>query len=418
MVELFSKIETYQFFRERSQNLQQKIRAFSDEKIMTTDFNEWENYLYSQFELSPLILYMENISQTMHETSIKQYNPMGGRFPYEKDYFDVEAYGITYIIPFDGSEVILQLAPSRRILMKFEADSITPPHDDVCGSLIITMQFLKRDMKDKENVQAYVASQFQREFSSYIQMIESVNGEVNSYNNSLKSLILGELKKRKEKANDYIQMSEMLNIPLSLKNGAPNTIPIPLQRVKRIPPAIPQRNPTPTEYSISEINYTNIISIIDSACSSMEATASTFCKLNEEEIRDFILATLNTHYDGQASGETFRKNGKTDIIILFENKAAYIGECKIWHGISQFSEAISQLFGYTTWRDTKTSLIIYNKTNKDFRSIRDSINNWLKSNCLKYNSSSANTWQCIFRRNDESAETIAVNISVYDLFIH
>ena len=37
-------------------------------------------------------------------------------------------------------------------------------------------------------------------------------------------------------------------------------------------------------------------------------------------------------YHEAATGETFCKLDKTDILIEFENKAAFIGECKIWHG--------------------------------------------------------------------------------------
>lgn len=69
-----------------------------------------------------------------------------------------------------------------------------------------------------------------------------------------------------------------------------------------------------------------------------------------EVITPHLLATLNTHYD-QATGETFRKIGKTDILIEFDNKAAFIGECKIWHGEKVFQDAIQQVLNYSTWRD-------------------------------------------------------------------
>ena len=64
------------------------------------------------------------------------------------------------------------------------------------------------------------------------------------------------------------------------------------------------------------------------------------------------------------TGETFRKKGKSDIHIMFENKAAFIGECKIWHGIKNFKEAVEQLFSYSTWRDTKTAIIVFKWTKK------------------------------------------------------
>lgn len=82
-----------------------------------------------------------------------------------------------------------------------------------------------------------------------------------------------------------------------------------------------------------------------------------FINLLDEELRNIILSNLNTHYQGTVSEERFNKVGKRDIYIPFENKAAYIAECKIWHGNKKFLEAIDQLCSYITWRDTKTSLV-------------------------------------------------------------
>ena len=66
--------------------------------------------------------------------------------------------------------------------------------------------------------------------------------------------------------------------------------------------------------------------------------AFTFGKLEEESIRDVVLVALNSHYENMVTGETFRKRGKTDILIEFENQNAYIGECKIWHGEAKTKE--------------------------------------------------------------------------------
>lgn len=151
----------------------------------------------------------------------------------------------------------------------------------------------------------------------------------------------------------------------------------------------------------------------------MEKTARTFNKLLEEELRDVILSNLNSHYQGTASGETFNKVGKTDIYIPFENKAAYIAECKVWHGSKKFVEAIDQLCGYTTWRETKTSLIIFNKENKDFSSLVDNIDTVLKTleRCKSIIRLEHNQWQGIFSKELISKDTLTINVMIYDLYI-
>lgn len=150
----------------------------------------------------------------------------------------------------------------------------------------------------------------------------------------------------------------------------------------------------------------------------MEKTARTFCKLYEEELRDVMLASLNTHYLGTATGEIFNKRGKTDIHIPFENKSAYIGERKIWTGEGIFSKSILQLFSYMRWRDTKTSLIFFNKRNKDFNNILKTIDEVLEEElCIKRIKLAPNDCQCEFKKDTQSEEIVKVNIVIYDLYI-
>lgn len=170
----------------------------------------------------------------------------------------------------------------------------------------------------------------------------------------------------------------------------------------------------PYEYSISDADYDKIVSIIDKACCQMEQTPKAFNAHGEEELRDFILALLETHYENRVSGETFRKNGKTDILVSFDNKAAFIGECKIWHGIKKINDAVKQLFSYSMWKDTKTALIVFNKNVKDFESIRRAILHWIIENAISHSQLTPNSWKFTIYRQDTNT-TVQVVIALYDL---
>ena len=63
----------------------------------------------------------------------------------------------------------------------------------------------------------------------------------------------------------------------------------------------------------------------------------------------------------QATGETFNKSGKTDIIIKVNGKNIFIAECKFWSGPESLRKALDQLLSYATWRDTKLALIVFNQ---------------------------------------------------------
>ena len=94
----------------------------------------------------------------------------------------------------------------------------------------------------------------------------------------------------------------------------------------------------------------------------MERSPNAFKTLGEEDLRTHFLMQLNGHYEGQATGETFNYEGKTDILVRAKDKNMFIAECKFWNGPKDFKDAIDQLLGYTSWRDTKTALLIFNRT--------------------------------------------------------
>ena len=104
----------------------------------------------------------------------------------------------------------------------------------------------------------------------------------------------------------------------------------------------------------------------------MERSPSAFETMDEESIRSHFLVQLNGHYEGQATGETFNYEGKTDILVRSEGKNIFIGECKFWSGPKMLTETIDQVLGYTSWRDTKVAIIVFNR-NKNFSLVLSSI---------------------------------------------
>lgn len=100
----------------------------------------------------------------------------------------------------------------------------------------------------------------------------------------------------------------------------------------------------------------------------MERSPHAFKDMGEEDLRSQFLVQLNGHYEGQATGETFNYEGKTDILIRVGHRNIFIGECKFWKGQQALTKAIDQLLGYATWRDTKTALFVFNRL-KNFSAV-------------------------------------------------
>lgn len=118
--------------------------------------------------------------------------------------------------------------------------------------------------------------------------------------------------------------------------------------------------------------YEHILEIVMNMATVMERSPEAFSGLGEEHIRQHFLVQLNGHFKGEATGETFNFNGKTDIIIRRENVNIFIAECKFWKGYQAFSETIDQVLNYATWRDARLAIFVFNQ-NRNLSNVLENI---------------------------------------------
>jgi len=414
-MEFFNGKDKHTFFAPYHDELKQEIERLSDSEITSCDFQEWASYFADKYYIAPISIFETNVDKLLSETKVKRPNPFRGH-PFEKDFLEIDGVRVTFTIPYDGNPDLFLLQPSTRILLRFTTDSFVRPRGEACGSFTLSFEYSKQELQDKGEAMAeYVDKQFQNEFRSYKTMIEYVNAEVEAYNRGIFDEAMRLLDKRKKKADSFAAISNALQIPLTANRNAPNTKPIQLQRVIKQPVNRPATTAVTPEPCISDGDYKNINNIISMCGTTMEKTARTYYANTEEELRDHLLATLNTHYDA-ATGETFRKIGKTDILIEFENKAAFIGECKIWNGEKLFQSAVQQVINYSTWRDLKVSVIIFNKNNQSFPLVLSKIEKWAGENAVSYTRPQANIWNCKYHRQDMNVD-IQITILAFDLYV-
>lgn len=413
--EFFNVTDISNFFDGIYNAMEMEVEQMSDSEIISCNFDEWANYFATKYSVIPISIFETNIERILTEAKVKRANYFRSA-PYERDYFEIDGVRITFKIPYDGEPKLFEVRPSTFIMARFSTHSFVVPHEESCGSFTLEFEYTKQELQEKGDAMAdYVQRQFEHEFERYKKMIDYVNTDVLSYNDNLYSAGLRLLEKRKKKADSFLNISAALQIPLTVSKNAPNTKPIELKRIVRQPPSKPKVIPAVPEYCISDNDYENINNIISLFGTTMEKTARTYYANTEEELRDHLLAALNTQYP-KVTGETFRKIGKTDILIEFDNKAAFIGECKIWHGEQMFQGAIQQVINYSTWRDVKVSVIIFNKENKSFYSILDKIKNWADKSAVSYTQPQANIWRCKYHRQDMNVD-IQLTILAFDLYV-
>ena len=137
--------------------------------------------------------------------------------------------------------------------------------------------------------------------------------------------------------------------------------------------AVIKKKEVPTPKLPNEV-YRDVLATLLDCYRNAEQKPSLYRGKGEEDLRDYGLAFLESRYENAiAVGEAFNKNGKTDIILKgTDGENLFVAECKIWHGKDQFHDAIEQLFGYLTWRDTKAAIICFVR-NKKFSEVLEKI---------------------------------------------
>ncbi|HEY1914621.1 MAG TPA: hypothetical protein VGH27_03505 [Streptosporangiaceae bacterium] len=191
------------------------------------------------------------------------------------------------------------------------------------------------------------------------------------------SEILQVLETRNHALRAFRKVTDNLRIPVSAQNRSTESIQLNPRKltVQQLTEALASGSP---EWHLDERIAEDVLSTIMSFTSALERLVSTANKLageDEETIRDLLLFILNANYRGSATGETFVGQGKTDILLRWEDRDAFIGECKFWPGAANFRKAITQLLDrYTVWRDTRVALILFIRDRADITAIIEKAN--------------------------------------------
>jgi hypothetical protein len=196
---------------------------------------------------------------------------------------------------------------------------------------------------------------------SVSQYLGWARAQIDSFNSSLEQQATRAIEARRRRIEERDAHLATSSIPERRPSGAKTYIPDVI--VRRPAPALPHRKaqkaPPHLEPALEEKVFEHILGVIRMQAAQMEQTPGTYASMPEEDRRQIILATLNTHYEGRGAAEAFNYHGKTDILIRYEDKNLFICECKIWSGQEHFTDTIDQLFRYVGWRDTKLAIVMF-----------------------------------------------------------
>lgn len=344
---MFCEGDLQNTLRARLQEIAGSARSIPPDTILSTPLEDLVEEFADNYQVVPIVLDTE-AKFSSGAMDAKLYVEDFGRS------VSVEGTRITWSIPYTGDSNLFRLRP--------QTWGTTVPRGRInTRNSTIEVSLLGRSPIDPAQAERYFTNSIE-EFQRYVSW---QNKQIEDFNTSLGDHIRTALTQRKNKVLADRQLDESLQVPLeSRTNPIPNYSVDPPKR-PRPKPAIESdtKEPFSPEPAITEDGFQDILREIASMAAAVERLPGTFHSMREESLRDVLLVILNNRF-GPASGETFSRSGKTDILIPYEGdqRAVFIAECKWWKGPSAFAKAIDQLLGYLVWRDTKAALVLFTKS--------------------------------------------------------
>jgi hypothetical protein len=317
------------------------LKRRGDGYLAGVDAEELIEYYYSSYKLPKIVLVNDGKAKVIPDSpstknDISDSVPVSIRFDVEEE---------------ERTDVVLRL----RIADSKDGASIVQCDQD---GFFIRTNLLLQSAKEKLEEYGRIVSQ----------LVARRNNEIETGNGLFReriSSIINEGKSRLKAQKDMIgQLSKIIPI---VERTEPTSPIVPLAKQKQI-----IINPPRSRYSadpkIDPKILEAIIDVLARGGHTFETTPETFAKLDEGDLRNFLISFLNGTFELHAVAEAFNKLGKSDISLLYSGNNLFVAECKFWGGTELYAQTIDQLFRYLTWRENIGVLITFVRE-KDFTSI-------------------------------------------------
>lgn len=385
--------------------IKKKIEKLSNEEIMANDIDVLTENLYQTFFVEPVVIEEEAFSKRkMKQGKIRRYVDEFFRSPYDPEYVDVDGVKAYFYYPYTGEKKLFSCRASVFSLGGYPEIELK----DGCVEIVIEKTLAETK---QNNSSAQIISQAERAIKEIKSGIEYANTNVNAFNAGLRNHIRKELEQKKANVQSFFDIAKALEVPIEKKDYSKKHVAV----ERRIVP-IAHNYKKEDYYCISEEDYRDILETIKHIGSTYERTPASYKGMHEEDLRNTLLAGLNATYKGGVTGETFRKNGKTDICIEQSNRAAFVAECKMWTGPKAMREAIEQLDSYLTWRDCKTALIYFVRK-KGFLQIIEKAKSELNSieNMKEVKELDKNEFSCVYMSNENPGQLVRIRVMLFNM---
>jgi len=401
---IFSEHDGTSLIENQKNQIVSEINSQSVDYILNVNKTEYISYIKSEYEISPIEIHCDRITVSNYETQIP-----AEQHPHNYIVRSGESYPrdvIKYHLPFKGDPDLLKVKTSTYAR---SLNRVTVEEKCICFEII------NFDL-EAENIKQ-MAEQIVK---NIVDLNQDLANDLTDFNASIESIASHAFDKRKQQLLDKSGLMASLGVPIRKSSNTPSTFSVPVNRTKVIPsrskPDVIEQGYTP-EPTLDESIYQQILKIIHDVGKQFERLPSTYANKEEEHLRDHILLILEPNFEGAATGETFNKSGKTDILLRHEGSNIFIAELKFWDGKILYLETITQLLGYLTWRDSKSAVVVFVK-NKELSPVLSTIKEITPehSNYLGFVSEQEEGWYHYrFHINDDENREVQMSVMLFHI---
>lgn len=256
----------------------------------------------------------------------------------------------TLVVPFTGDEQVFQLKASTHTLSLPEFTA---------GSGRLRLTYVTDGVRHPTEEE--IRKDFHTQLDEFERHLEFARNDIRPFQFQIEQQLPGWVAQRREKLLKDRHLNASIGFPVRRRNDA-DTFAVPIRRAAMpvlSSPSTGRGSQFEPEPAIADGDYEVVLKVLLNMRNALERSPSTAAKMNEEDFRNLLLVGLNAQFEGDAAGEVFNGDGKTDILIRAGDRNVFIGECKIYKGPKAITAALDQLLRYLTWRDTKAALLLF-----------------------------------------------------------
>lgn len=401
---LFSQYDLRGTLEKKFGSMRAQVESMNPDQLLNSSEEDLVATLTAECCVEPISLVESGIYVDQIETQI---DVSGDRDRYIRDRsrsVRISGTANKFFVPFSGDQGLFHCQPSS-----FTSAS---PIGEVSGNeLVLTYTSTGQDAQG-------IRTQFDRDLAEIKRYLQWIETDLAAHNRGAEEEARAAVRRRKEKILANRGLVASLGFPMRHRVNAPTTYVAPeIKRKPAIRPPAASTSAFKPEPTLDAKEYEHILSVIDNMVLVMERSPRAFAGMQEEDLRQHFLVQLNGQYEGQATGETFNYEGKTDILIRAEGRNVFVAECKFWRGEKVLSETLDQILGYVSWRDTKTAVLIFNR-NKNFSAVLETLKGAVRAHpnfkhFAEYRRESG--LRAVFHHRDDRNRELTVTVHAYDV---